>query len=207
MDGLSQVSSVDRTDGTFMQRQYSTSGHVSSESASGQRAVPPGCPAPWSPLSPGSYNISPQMVQHRHAVASERNQGRFGMSGAHQYVPAVPMNVYNSGVVSTPMGSSPNNSFLTNVVTHQAALPCSVRGSPGALPAQQSQPQVHPGHYGASPALSDNSSRLSARISGGMNPALQSPRTVEPAHSNSRVLKSQAQDPGVHDNHSLCMNR
>lgn len=200
MEATSQVSSVDRTDGAFMQRQYSAGGHMSSESAGGQRPVPPGCPAPWSPLSPASYNISPQMAPHRQpAVLSDRNQGRFGMAGARQYHSAVPMSMYSSGVVSTPMGTSPNNSnFLTNVVTHQPIMACSVRGSPGALPPQQSQQQVHQGQYGASPALSDTSSRLSARISGGMTQVLQSPRTLDPVHSNTqRVVKGQAQESGV----------
>lgn len=198
MNATSQISSVDRTDGTFMQRQYSATGHMSSESAGGQRPIPPGCPAPWSPLSPASYNISPQMAPHRQlAVSNDRNQAPYGMPSARQFHSAVPMSMYSNGVVSTPMGASPNNSFIANVVTHQPVMPCSVRGSPGALQQQQSQ-QVHPGHYGASPALSDTSSRLSARVSGGMNPALQSPRTLEPVHSNGQILiKGQAQEAGV----------
>lgn len=199
MDATSQISSVDRTDGTFMHRQYSASEHMSSESAGGQRPIAPGCPAPWSPLSPASYNISPQMAPHRQVVVSnDRNQAHYGMAGPRPFHSAVPMSVYSSGVVSTPMGASPNNSFLASVVTHQPVMPCSIRGSPGALQPQQSQQQVHPGHYGASPALSDTSSRLSARVSGGMNPALQSPRTLEPVHSNAQmIMKGQAQDAGV----------
>ena len=199
MDATSQVNSVDRTDGAFIQGQFGATGYVSSESASGQRPVPPGCPPPWSPLSPASYNISPQMAPHRQPTVSERTQGPFGMTGSRQFLSAVPMGMYGSGVVSTPMGTSPprNSSFLTNVMVHQPVMPCAVRGSPGALQPQQAQPLVHAGHYGASPALSDTSSRLSARISGSMNPAMQSPRTVEPLHSTAqRVVKGPAQESG-----------
>lgn len=201
MDATIQVNSVDRTDGTFMQGQFSANGYVSAESAGGHRPVPPACPPPWSPLSPASYNISPQMAPHRQpALSADRHQGPFGMNGPRQFLSAVPMGVYGNGVVHTPMGTSPpcSSSFLTNVVAHQPVMSCLVRGSPGALQPHQSQVPVHPGQYGASPALSDTSSRLSARVSGSMNAAMQSPRTAEPMHSNpQRIVKGPSQESGT----------
>eukprot|EP00892_Ulva_mutabilis_P011038 jgi/Ulvmu1/8306/UM042_0011.1 len=193
MDATHQVNSVDRTDGKFMQGQFGANGY---ETTGGQRPVPPPCPPPWSPLSPAYNNISPQMAAHRQsAVPTDRIQGPFGMSGSRQFLSAVPMGAYGSSVVQTPMGTSPSgNCFLANVVAHQSVMPCSVRGSPGAL---QPQPPMHPGQYGASPALSDTSSRLSTRMAGGVNQAMQSPRAAEPMLSNPpRVGKGPAQEPG-----------
>ena len=149
----------------------SSSTHTMSDrgpSGHSHQVAPPGCPAPWTPLSPSAYHlISPQFL-HQHRVAPQDAQ-QAQHSHMRQFHSAVPMGMHGQRADGTPFGTSPpqQHSFMA---AHHQKMVSSLRASPG----QQQNSQLVQMPF-ASPALSECSSHLGMQPSPCMAHHLPSP--------------------------------
>jgi hypothetical protein len=170
----------------------------SSEPSCNGHIIPPGCPAPWSPLSPSACQLlSPQFAAPGHRFTTkESRQSHYGIPAQRQFFSAVPLGMYAQHAVGTPPGTSPPQaSFVT---AHHHQMMNAVRGSPGSLQYQQAA-SLGSMQY-ASPAQSDASARLGVQLSPGLLQPGQSPRGETVPTTGIQMIPGSVQDPigGAH---------
>lgn len=163
-----------RSDPAYSQGQFSRGAHGGSDTACSGHIVPPGCPAPWSPLSPSACQlISPQLAAQPHRFASkDSQQPHYGAPVQRPFLSAVPMGMYAQHPVGTPAGTSPPQASFLN--PQQGHVWTAMRGSPGS--AHQQMAGSLPSQHHLSPAHSDTSSRHGMQLSPGLMHPVQSPR-------------------------------
>jgi hypothetical protein len=128
-----------------------------SERTQSGHVAPPGCPAPWTPLSPSACHfISPQYMRGHRFAAQGAHRDQHGQ--ARQLLSAVPMGMHGQHAGGTPFGTSPpqHSSFLA---AHLQKMIGSVRGSPAGAQAPHHSSQMVQMPF-ASPPLSESSSRI-----------------------------------------------